>query len=612
MKYIPFVALMAMSLNLLAGVNGINPSKIKQKPFYLYKNYTLDEITNTVDVDGFKYERSGNRVYITPGGNKSKLTVDQFLFYRRLGSSSFKATTGSGTASGSAFLVADDYVLTNKHVASTDNSKKSCGKFSVDLSVKPKQTISCKKVWYCDSHDFCLIEMNKTEEGQSLGHFTRPLSLTSKLAARDSTIFLIGNSYDLGVQGSEGKNFKYINKIKEYGADFAKKHFNDSIYEIDFHAPSLGGSSGSPIFDNRGRVVGINYAHSSISGSSLGNDVTNHAVPSYYILERLKKVLPREIFAKLSIDKNNISDQDQFASEWLEAQVDAKEDYTLDFKQFLTCVLEQNSKSCKEQIENEFGRTSLAKKFKHLNKVELSSINLPEDSYAQAFKELEVLRKKQYLDYFDAEESRKECATKKNFTDSCIVKNYSKRAIHKLPTTSKILKRYVNENLEEIYESFAKDLKVKPSSYYFLLDSTLEKDHQSVGNAFIACLQGVEKFHILDGTYDGYSTPIYADNCELEMVKSLKEDGYELNKGEESDLLLAIKGNKKLSELIGTFQRDVIRKWKIFIIQPFAKRSDRKDHNTELLSQWIQKNGLSLQADEISEDLLSKFKLLYL
>ena len=125
MKFIPFVALLAMSLNSLAGVNGINPSKLKQKPFYLYKNYTLDQSKNTVDVDGFKYERSGNTIYITPQGNKSKLTIDQFLFYRRLGSSSFPATTGSGTARGSSFLVGDDFILTNKHVAATDNTKKS-------------------------------------------------------------------------------------------------------------------------------------------------------------------------------------------------------------------------------------------------------------------------------------------------------------------------------------------------------------------------------------------------------------------------------------------------------------------------------------------------------
>ena len=611
MKIIPIIGLLAMSLNSLAGVNGINPSKLVQKPFYLYKNFTIDQIKNTVDVDGFKYERSGNTIYLSPEGNKSKLTLDQFLFYLRLGSSSFPATTGSGTSRGSSFLVGDDFILTNKHVAATDNTKKSCGRFSVDVSVRPQKTVSCKKVWYCDTHDFCFIEMNKTKEGQSLSYFTRPLSLSSKLPARDSNIFLIGNSYDLGVQGSEGKTFNYVNKIKEYGADIAAEHFSDSIYQINFYAPSLGGSSGSPIFDNKGNVVGINYAHSSASGSSLGDDVTNHAVPAFYILQKLKQVLPKEIYAKISINKNNIHDQDKFVSDWLLAQEAGKEDYTLDFKQFSRCILEQNSKSCKDQIENEFSRTSLARRFTSLNQVELSSINLPEDSYAQAFKELDVLRKKQYLDYFDAEESRTECAAKKNFTESCIVKNYSRKAIHKLPATSKLLKKYVDENLEEIYASFAKDLKVNQSSSYFLFASTLEKDHQSVENAFASCLKGVEKFYILDATYDGYNTPIYADNCEIEMMKSLKKDGYELNEADESDLVMAIKGNKKISELITTFQSDVIKNWKIFINQPFAKKSSRKDHNTELLTKWIKRNDLKLEADKMTEDLGAKFKLFF-
>jgi S1-C subfamily serine protease len=601
-----------MSLNSLAGVDGINPNKLKQKPFYLYKNLTVDKNKNIVDVDGFKYERSGNTIYITPEGNKSKLTLEQFLFYRRLGSSSFPATTGSGGGRGSAFLVADDLVLTNKHVADTDNTKKACGSFSVDLSVKPKKTVSCKKVWYCDSHDFCLIEMNKTKEGHSLSYYTKPLSISSRLAASDSTIFLIGNSYDLGVQGSEGKTFKYVNKIKEFGAEIAAKHFSDSIYELNFYAPSLGGSSGSPIFDNKGNVVGINFAHSSATGSSLGNDVTNHAVPAYYILQQLKKVLPKEVYAKISIDKNNLFGQDQFVSEWIEAQDAGKADYTLDFKEFASCILDQNSKSCEEQIENEFSRTSLAKKFQNLNQVELSAINLPEDIYGMSFKELEVLRKKQYLDYFDAEDSRKACASKKNFTDDCIAKDYAKKAINKLTATSKILKKYEGENFSEIYESFAKDLKVNQSSSYFLFANTLEKDPQAVGKAFFACLKGVEKLYIVDGTYDAYSTPIYTDGCELEMVKSLKNDGYELNAADESELLLALKGDKKLSQMIDSFQRDVIKEWKIFINQPFAKKAARKDHNQELISKWLNKNELSLEADKITTEISSKFKLFFM
>jgi hypothetical protein len=454
--------------------------------------------------------------------------------------------------------------------------------------------------------------MNKTKEGHSLSYYTKPLSISSKLAASDSTIFLIGNSHDLGVQGSEGKTFKYVNKIQEYGAEIAAKHFSDSIYELNFYAPSLGGSSGSPIFDNKGNVVGINFAHSSITGSALGNDVTNHAVPAYYMLQKLKQVLPKEVYAKISIDKNNLLEQDQFVSEWIEAQDAGKEDYRLDFKQYASCIIAQNSKICEEQIENEFSRTSLAKKFQKLNQVELSSIHLPEDGYGMSFRELEVLRKKQYLDYFDAEESRKVCASKKNFTDNCIANDYAKKTILKLPATSKILKKYEGENFSEIFESFAKDLKVKQSSSYFLFANTLENDRQAVGNAFLACLKAVEKLYIIDGTFDAYSTPIYTDGCESEMVKSLKNNGYELNQADESELLLALKGDKNLSGMIDSFQVDVIKEWKIFINQPFAKKTARKDHNLELISRWLKKNELSLEADKISSELSPKFKLFFM
>ncbi len=612
MKHLSLLALLAISLNTLAGVDGINPSKLKQKPFYLYKNLTVDQSSNTVNVDGFKYERSGNTIYITPEGNKSKLTLDRFLFYRRLGSSSFPATTGSGTGRGSAFLVGDDLVLTNKHVADTDNSKKACGQFSIDLSTKPKKTVSCKKVWYCDSHDFCLIEMNKTKEGDSLSKFTTPLSISSKLAAADSTIFLIGNSYDLGVQGSEGKTFKYVNKIKEYGAELAAQHFSDSIYEINFYAPSLGGSSGSPIFDNKGNVVGINYAHSSITGLSLGNDVTNHAVPAYYILQKLKQVLPKEVYAKLSIDRNNLAQQENFVSDWIEAQNAGKEEYSLDFKLFSECITEKDSKKCEDQIEQEFSRSSLARRFRNLNEVELSSINLPEDNYAQAFNELNILRKKQYLDYFDADESRKQCAAIKNFKDDCVVRNYVKKAIHKLPVTSKLLKKYDGEDFSSLYESFAKDLKVRESSAYFLFSNALEKDSQVVGNAFLACLSVVPKLIILDATYDAFSTPIYSDGCDEAMIKSIKKDGYELNAADESELLLALKGDKKLSILISSFADEVIKEWKIFINQPFTKKVNRSNHNEELIEKWLKRNEISAQTQELTTNLNQKFKLIYL
>src|SRR5690606_30454222 len=138
---------LCISYGALAAPFGINPSKIKQKPFYLYKDSTVDLKNNTEGVDGFSYKKEDRTIYIQPTGSKSTLSLEDFLFYRRLGASSFQTITGTGTGAGSSFLVGENLVLTNKHVAATDNKKKACGKFAIEFG---PEKILCKKVWYCD------------------------------------------------------------------------------------------------------------------------------------------------------------------------------------------------------------------------------------------------------------------------------------------------------------------------------------------------------------------------------------------------------------------------------------------------------------------------------
>ena len=178
--------------------------------------------------------------------------------------------------------------------------------------------------------------------------------------------------------------------------------------------------------------------------------------------------------------------------------------------------------------------------------------------------------------------------------------------------TSKLLKKYDGEDFSPLYESFAKDLKVRESSAYFLFSNALEKDSQVVGNAFLACLSVVPKLIILDATYDAFSTPLYSDGCDEAMIKSIKNDGYELNAADESDLLLALKGDKKLSTLISSFADEVIKEWKIFINQPFTKKVNRSNHNEELIQKWLKRNEISGQTQELTTNLNQKFKLIYL
>jgi hypothetical protein len=83
MKKILLGIIALSSFQALAQLRGINPAKVKQSPFYLYKNLQIDEVKNKVKVLGFSYSKSGRDIYIDPNGNNQVIDLDKFIFYRR-------------------------------------------------------------------------------------------------------------------------------------------------------------------------------------------------------------------------------------------------------------------------------------------------------------------------------------------------------------------------------------------------------------------------------------------------------------------------------------------------------------------------------------------------
>lgn len=242
---------------------------------YIFKGFEINEEEDLVKVSGpvveiTDGEKLGAKVHRE--GFISEMDPEDFEQEQLLGQSVFAAVSGSGSNVGTAFLVGNNIVLTNRHILSLPPTAKewSCGVFSVLLNHK-EERVACKKVRFCSSrYDFCAVEMHKMKNGNSIGSEVKPLRLTQKVKNnKDISLLHIGNAAGLGIQASRGRGIR----IKD--GEFY--HF----------APTLGGSSGAPLFDERGAVVGINWAH---TGADYIDDSSfNRGVLSTTIYEELKK-----------------------------------------------------------------------------------------------------------------------------------------------------------------------------------------------------------------------------------------------------------------------------------------------------------------------------------
>jgi hypothetical protein len=453
--------------------------------------------------------------------------------------------------------------------------------------------------------------MNKTNENRSIGEYTTPLSLSSTLAQVGSTIHLIGNSFGLGVQGSEGKDFTYVDRIKEIGQELALKYYADSLYELNFYAPSLGGSSGSPIYDNAGSIVGINYAHSSKTGSSVGDDVTNHAVPAYYIINQLKKNLPAEVISQLNFNRKNLDRDEDYRNQWLSALKESKQTYVYDYEELLSCIKQEDYKNCENTIANQFNLASLKKKYSLLNLIELNLMDWPQLNLIKGLKEIANASKNLNVSYFDLQKLRKDCAIERNLTSDCLTKKQIQSNLRKLPYFAKIAEHYNNSQFNQIVEVLASRVKKIEADYYFELQNIVHNDKALNLRFYQECLKNVKKLFIKDGLFDGYSTPLYHETCTTTAGKVMQEAGYKIEESEMDDLKIIIQSSPLISSLNETFTNIVLKKWKVFMNQPLQSKDNRHKFNLKLIEEWAKKQNLSLDEKSFYDIISKKFRFFY-
>lgn len=259
----------------------IVPSRSLAGLHYLFKGYSEVEDQGLVRVTGPVVEITNNdhlSAKVFKEGYESEMDPEDFEEEQALAQSVFEATTRTGTSVGTAFLVGLNIVLTNRHVmAYTPTAKNwSCGKFSIKLNHRDER-VECSKVRWCSpKYDYCVVEMHPMSNGLPIGTDVKPLRLTKKVRAdKDASLLHIGNAAGLGIQGSSGRGLK--------------------IQEGEFYhyVPTLNGSSGAPIFNERREVIGINWAH---TGENYIADTSfNRGVLISTIFDELKTFQPKTL-----------------------------------------------------------------------------------------------------------------------------------------------------------------------------------------------------------------------------------------------------------------------------------------------------------------------------
>lgn len=152
---------------------------------------------------------------------------------------------------GSGFLVRSDQIISNWHVV--EDAQEILVRTAQGDMLKVKSIIATDRV-----HDLALLQLEGPVGGIS------PLDIASSSPREGEYVVVVGNPKGLGWSNSDGR----VSSIRE---------LRSGLRLLQITAPVSPGSSGSPVVNTRGQVVGV------VVGAKEGGENLNFAIPSEYI-----------------------------------------------------------------------------------------------------------------------------------------------------------------------------------------------------------------------------------------------------------------------------------------------------------------------------------------
>lgn len=552
----------------LAGPDVIIPSKAIDHLFYLYKDYSVVE--NEVKVTGQNFTRTGpNQLAHDEKGHKATIPFSSFSFYRYLGASVFKAKTGGGGGAGTASLVGKNLVLTNQHVLATDNKKKECRQFEIYLDDQEKHAVSCKRVLYCDTQDFCLAEMNQYN-GKDLSDLVRPLSLKSSQETKAKKLLIVGNAYGLGIQGSSGSDYKYVKK----GSISGGYYFDENV--LVHHTPTLSGSSGSPVFNEQGEVVGLNYANNSLKGF-VDDNAHNMAVPSSYIVSQLKKNLEESDYNNLSIDQKISSNIISKYNDQLKESFEIASNIQLDQNLILSAIDKNNLKDIDEEIKQQ--SLQLISRLDLFTKRETDYLGS-----ANSVKAVSDIRDiNNIINDFNLKYSvEKQCLKNKDLTLECKQELVFKR-LEKISLFNEI-------NKQDFKKIMNKRVGLRETTAHDILNA-IRDDKILHFKILKGCMEGFKTIQKSDDiVFFENSSSIYYDNtkCQETMMNKIRASGLRWTANiKNSEAASLIGSNTDIATLERDFESMVGVKWKFGLLGRSGTKAEKVAQNKALIAAWL-------------------------
>ncbi|MFY7992662.1 MAG: trypsin-like peptidase domain-containing protein [Bacteriovoracaceae bacterium] len=552
----------------LAGPQVIIPSKAIDHLFYLYKDYSV--VDNEVKVTGQNFTRTGpNQLTHDEKGHKATIPFSSFSFYRYLGGSVFRAQTGGGGGAGTASLVGKNLVLTNQHVLATDNKKKECRQFEIYLDDQEKHAVTCKRVLYCDVQDFCLAEMNQYN-GKDLSDLVRPLSLKSTQETKSKKLLIVGNAYGLGIQGSTGKDYRYVKK----GSVSGGYYFDENV--LVHHTPTLSGSSGSPVFNEQGEVVGLNYANSSVKGF-VDNNAYNMAVPSSYIVSQLKKNLEQSDYKSLSIDQKIASNTISTYNDQLKENFEISNNIHLEQELIIGAIEKNDLKVINEEIKQQ--SLQLIARLDQFSKREIDYLGNVGSVKAVS----DIININNIMNDFNLKYTvEKQCLKNKDITLEC-KQDLVLKKLEQINLFNEInkqdFKKIINKRVG-LYETTAYDIL-----------NAIRDDKILHLKMFKGCIEGLKTIQKSDDiVFFENSSSIYYENtkCQETMMNTIRESGLRWTASiKNSEAASLIGSNTDIATLARSFESMVGTKWKFGFLGRSGTKAEKVAQNKALIAAWL-------------------------